>query len=177
MSQKDLLDAAKQIRCVICDMDGVMTDGRLYMDNFGNEIKAFHVQDGLGLKLLMKADIQVAVITASVNEVVENRMRQLGIEHYFKGKIDKEAAFLELQQKLQLDSHAFAYIGDDLPDIPLIQQAGLGIAVANAVDEVKNIADWQTSKKGGKGAIREACDFILKAQGRFESALQAYLAP
>lgn len=175
MNNTELVTQAKQIRCVICDIDGVMTDGRLYLDNNGNELKAFHVQDGLGLKLLMAAGIQVAVITTSISEIIENRMRQLGIINYFKGQVNKEAAFLELQSRLNLDFNAFAYIGDDLPDIPLMQQSGLGIAVANAVEEVKKIADWQTKNRGGAGAIREAADFILKAQGQFDAALRLYL--
>ena len=174
---KDILSRATQVRCLICDVDGVLTDGRLYINIHGEETKAFHVQDGLGLKLLMAAGIEVAVITATTNTIIDSRMNSLGITHYFKGQIDKQTAFLALQTRLKLDLHAFAYIGDDLPDMPLIQQVGLGIAVANAVDEVKHVAHWQTKHKGGKGAVREACDFILKSQGQFDIALQRYLAP
>lgn len=172
----DLVTRAAQIRCLISDIDGVLTDGRLYYNIHGEETKAFHVQDGLGLKLLMTAGIEVAVITATKNQIIDHRMKTLGVQHYFKGQIDKQAAFLELQKRLQLEPHAFAYIGDDLPDIAVMQQVGLSIAVENAVEEVKQITHWQTTRKGGKGAVREACDLILKAQDQFDNALKRYLS-
>lgn len=170
----ELLEKAKKIQCLVCDVDGVLTDGLLYLDNHGNELKAFHVQDGMGLKLLMSAGIDIAVITTSVNAVIENRMQQLGIKHYFKGQVDKRHAFNELKARLQLDNEQFAYVGDDLPDIPIIQQVGLGIAVANAVHQVKEFATWETQKTGGRGAVREVCDLILTAQQKHDIALANY---
>lgn len=170
------ISKAEKIKCLVCDVDGVMTDGRLYLDNQGNELKAFHVHDGVGIKLLMSADIHVAVITGCVNEIIDQRMRQLGIEHFFKVKVNKEAALFELQDRLQLDFESIAYIGDDLPDIPLIRQVGLGIAVANASAAVKNVADFQTQCTGGLGAIREVCDMILSAQNKTESAIERFLS-
>jgi 3-deoxy-D-manno-octulosonate 8-phosphate phosphatase (KDO 8-P phosphatase) len=167
---------AEKITCLVCDVDGVMTDGVLYLDNQGNEMKAFHVHDGVGLKLLMSAGIHVAVITGCANEIIDHRMRQLGIEHFFKVKINKEAALFELQARLQLDFESIAYIGDDLPDIPLIKQVGLGIAVANAAEAVKKEAVYQTKCSGGRGAIREVCDMILKAQHKTAFALESYLS-
>lgn len=172
---QERLEKVKKIRCLICDLDGVLTDGYLYIDNNANELKAFHVHDGMGLKLLMSAGIEVAVITTSQNAVIENRMVQLGIQHYFKGQIDKRAAYQALKDRLQLPDEAFAYIGDDLPDIPVIRQVGLGIAVANAVKEVKEFASWHTLLPGGKGAVREVCDFILQAHSKQETALNNYL--
>jgi len=172
----NLIEKAKKIKCLICDVDGVLTNGSLYIDNFGNELKAFNVQDGMGLKLLMAAGIEVAVITTSQNEVIEQRMDQLGIRNYFKGQVDKSAAFNELKARLNLGNDAIAYVGDDLPDLPIIMQVGLGIAVANAVSQVKEFAYWQTEKSGGSGAVREVCDLILKAQGSLDSALARYLA-
>lgn len=171
----ELIERAKKIKCLISDVDGVLTDGFLFIDNFGNELKAFQVQDGMGLKLLMAAGIEVAVITTSVNAVIENRMKQLGIVNYFKGQVDKRAAYQQLKDRLQLSDEQFAYVGDDLPDLPLIQQVGLGVAVANAVNQVKEFADWQTSQKGGHGAVREVCDLILNAQNKMDIALKGYL--
>ncbi len=168
------IEKAKKIQCLICDVDGVLTDGRLYLDNFGNEQKAFHVQDGMGLKMLMAAGIDVAVITTSQTALIDHRMKQLGIRHYFKGQLEKQAAYEQLKSELQLSDDAFAYIGDDLPDLPIIQRVGFGVAVANAVPQVKEYAIWQTQLSGGNGAVREVCDFILNAQHKFEKALQGY---
>ena len=173
---KDRIEKAKKIQCVICDIDGVLTDGLLYLDNHGNELKAFNIQDGMGLKLLMSAGIEVAVITTSRNAVIEHRMQQLGIRHYFKGQVDKRAAYEKLKALLGLEDEAFAYIGDDLPDMDIIRQVGLGVAVSNAVNEVKKIADWHTELHGGRGAVREVCDFILKSQNKQDEALTRYLA-
>lgn len=170
----ELLIKAKKIKCLISDVDGVLTDGLLYLDNFGNELKTFHVQDGMGLKLLMAAGIEVAVITTSVNAVIDHRMKQLGINHYYKGQVDKRDAYNALKEALRLEDENIAYIGDDLPDLPLIQKAGLGVAVANALKAVKIAADWQTEKSGGNGGVREICDIILEAQGKTEAALETY---
>lgn len=169
-----LLDKAKKIKCLISDVDGVLTDGLLFLDNNGNELKAFNVQDGMGLKLLMAAGIEVAVITTSQNKVIDHRMQQLGIKHYFKGQVDKRLAYATLKETLGLADEEFAYVGDDLPDLPLIQQAGLGVAVANAVSQVKEFAAWVTEQHGGRGGVREVCDLILKAQGKQDIALSQY---
>lgn len=166
----------EKIKCLICDVDGVMTDGYLYYDNEGNELKTFHVQDGMGLKLLMNAGIEVAVITTSVSKLVDHRMSDLGIEHYFKGQVNKQEAFMSLQSRLQLDFDQFAYIGDDLPDLPIIKQVGFGVAVANAVEAVKRHAAFQTQRSGGQGAIRELCDLILASQNKSDLALERYLS-
>ena len=171
----ELLEKAKKIKCLICDVDGVLTDGLLYLDNQGNESKTFHVQDGMGLKMLMAAEIEVAIITTAVNAVVDHRMKQLGVRHYFKGQVDKRDAYQKLKQTLALQDEQFAYIGDDLPDLPIIQQVGLGVAVANAVSQVKEFAAWETQQKGGHGAVRELCDLILTAQNKTESGLAGYL--
>lgn len=171
-----LIEKAKKIRCLICDVDGVLTDGRLYFDEAGNELKAFYVQDGLGLKLLMAAGIEVAIITTSINILVDHRMKQLGIQYYFTGQVNKNHAFAQLKTALSLTNGEFAYIGDDLPDVPIIQQVGLGIAVANAMPQVKEFAFWQTKQPGGQGAVREVCDLILTAQNMQDIALTKYLA-
>ncbi|MFC3907659.1 KdsC family phosphatase [Legionella dresdenensis] len=170
----NLIEKAKKIKCLVCDVDGVLTDGLLYMDNTGNELKAFNVQDGMGLKMLMAADIRVAVITTARNAVIDHRMQQLGIDLYFKGQVDKRQAFAELKEKLGFELDEIAYVGDDLPDLPLIKQVGLGIAVSNAVSQVKEFADWITAGHGGRGAVREICELILAAQGKYEQALEKY---
>lgn len=171
-----LVAKAKKIKCLICDVDGVLTDGLLYLDNFGNELKAFNVQDGMGLKLLMAAGIEVAVITTSQTAIIDHRMQQLGIRHYFKGQVSKLAAYEQLKLTLNIQDEEFAYIGDDLPDAPLIQHVGLGVAVANAVAEVKKVAILCTQQHGGRGAVREVCDFILHAQNKASIALQGYFS-
>ncbi len=169
-------ERARHIQCLICDVDGVLTDGLLYLNEEGREQKAFHIQDGMGLKLLMAAGIEVAVITTSRNEIIDHRMQQLGILHYFKGQVDKRQAFETLKKTLRLPNEAFAYIGDDLPDLPLIRQVGLGVAVANAVAEIKEYAHWQTTLPGGRGGVRELCDLILQVQGKTNIALNGYLS-
>lgn len=172
----DLIERAKKIKCLICDVDGVLTDGLIFLDNQGNELKAFNIQDGLGLKLLMAAGIHVAVITTARNAVIDHRMHQLGITHYYKGQVDKRAAFDKLRKELGLQLDQFAYIGDDLPDLAIIQQVGLGIAPANAVGQVKEFATWVTEQSGGRGAVREVCELLLNALGMQEEALSRYLA-
>lgn len=171
----ELLEKAKKIKCLICDVDGVLTDGLLFIDNHGNELKTFHVQDGMGLKLLMAAGIEVAVITTSRNAVIDHRMQQLGISYYYKGQVDKREAYQQLKNTLAFQDEQFAYIGDDLPDLPIIQQVGFGVAVANAVRQVKEFADWETEQTGGRGAVRELCDLILNAQNKADLALEGYL--
>jgi 3-deoxy-D-manno-octulosonate 8-phosphate phosphatase (KDO 8-P phosphatase) len=172
----NLIERAKKIKCVICDIDGVLTDGLVYIDNFANELKAFNIQDGLGLKLLMAADIEVAVITGSKNAVIDHRMKQLDIRHYFTGQLNKQIAFQKLKNTLSLENNQFAYIGDDLPDLIIMEQVGLSIAVENAVSPVKDLAHWCTNKHGGRGAVREACDFILGAQNKLGDAFNRLMS-
>lgn len=171
-----IVEKAKRVKCLICDVDGVLSDGLLYLDNAGNELKSFHVQDGMGLKLLMAAGIEVAIITTSKNAVIDHRMRQLGIEYYFKGFVNKWVAFLQLQAILGFKTEEFAYIGDDLPDLELIKQLGFSVAVANAVPQIKKHALWETTRLGGHGAVREVCELILDVQHKHDVALTRYLA-
>lgn len=170
-----LLDKVAKIKCMICDVDGVLTNGMNYIDNHGNELKSFNVQDGVGLKLLMAAGIQVAVITGSFNKVIDHRMEQLGIKLYFKGQINKQKAYESLKGDLALADDMFAYIGDDVVDLPIMRQVGFSIAVANAVSQVKTHADWITTLPGGNGGVREACDYILGVQNKTEIAIHGYI--
>ena len=171
----NLVEKARNIKCLICDVDGVLTDGLIFLDNHANELKAFNIQDGMGLVLLRAAGIEVAVITTSKNAVIDHRMKQLGIIHYFTGQVEKLTAFEKLKAQLGLTNEQFACAGDDLPDLPIIRQVGLGVAVANAVPQIKEFAAWTTEKHGGRGAVREICDLILTAQGKFDQALEKYL--
>jgi len=169
-----LTEKAKKISCLITDVDGVLTNGFIYLDPQGNELKAFHVQDGMGIKMLLAAGIQVAVITTSVSNIIEERMKQLGISLFYTGQVDKRDAFQQLKAQLSLSNEDIAYIGDDLPDLPIIQEVGLGVAVQNAVPQVREYADWVSAKDGGAGAVRELCDLILYSQGLFDTALEKY---
>ncbi|HEX7348037.1 MAG TPA: HAD hydrolase family protein [Rhodanobacteraceae bacterium] len=155
---------AVAIRLVAFDVDGTLTDGRLWMAEDGREIKAFHVHDGLGLKLLRQHGIEVALISARVSHAVELRAEQLGIVHVYQGKADKLGCLTDLLHAAGLTAAAAAYVGDDLPDLPPMRACGLAVAVANARPEVLAVAHWRTRASGGNGAAREVADFILAAQ-------------
>ncbi|ALE52406.1 3-deoxy-D-manno-octulosonate 8-phosphate phosphatase [Candidatus Thioglobus autotrophicus] len=166
---------AKKIKLIIFDVDGVLTDGGLYFSDEGIELKRFNSLDGLGIKLLKKSGVEPAVISARDTPNVAHRMNNLGIEHFYQGQNDKLIAFNELLKKLSLKAEQVAYVGDDVIDLPVMRNIGLPIAVANAHDLVKDNACLITQKRGGHGAVREACDFILKAQDNYDSAMGAYL--
>lgn len=152
-----------QIKLLILDVDGVLTDGRLFYGPQGECLKAFHVHDGLGIKKLQQAGINVAIISSRNSPMVSKRLQELGITHAFQGQHNKLAAYLELKQTLGLENTQIAAVGDDEPDLAMFAQAGIGIAVANATDKVKAQADWITTRKGGKGAVREICEQLLEA--------------
>ena len=166
---------AKNIKLIIFDVDGVLTDGGLYFSDEGIELKRFNSLDGLGIKLLKQNGVEPAVISARDTPNVAHRMKNLGIEHFYQGQNDKLIAFNELLEKLSLNSDQVAYVGDDVIDLPVMRNVGLAIAVANAHELVKDNACLITDKKGGHGAVREACDFILKAQDSYDSAMSVYL--
>ena len=165
----------QQIRCVIFDVDGVLTDGRLYYDNHGNEFKAFHVHDGHGMKMLQNAGVSVAIITARESELVNKRMRDLGIDLVFQGARNKLAAFDSLLTKLSLEPEQVCYLGDDYLDLPVMRRCGLSIAVANAQPLIKQHAHFITQHKGGEGAAREVCELILQAQQKLDHIIAHYL--
>lgn len=157
---------AAVIKLAIFDVDGVLTDGKLYFNETKEFIKVFHVHDGLGFKLLQENGVAVAVISSRESDIVKQRLEALGVRHIYQGQTEKLPAFEKLLAELNVTPNEVAYVGDDLPDIPLISRAGLGIAVANATAYVKQHADWQTKVSGGQGAAREVCEFILQAQGK-----------
>jgi 3-deoxy-D-manno-octulosonate 8-phosphate phosphatase (KDO 8-P phosphatase) len=156
---------AAKIRALVLDVDGVLTDGRLTYMPGGGEAKTFHVRDGLGLQLFAAAGGQVALISGRESEVTVRRARELGIQHLYLGIDDKVAAYEDLLEKLGLTDEEAAYVGDDLPDLPLLERAGLGFAVADAAPEVRAAADLVLRTNGGQGAVREACERLLKARG------------
>jgi len=167
-------DAARQIKLLLLDVDGVLTDGRLYFGNNGEELKAFDIQDGLGIKLLQRAGVQVGIITGRVSALLQRRADELGMQPVVQGREDKLTALHELLQTLPVEMHEIAFIGDDLPDLAVINRVGLGITVANGNAAVAASALWQTSRNGGNGAVREAAEMILSAQGKLDDALAAY---
>ncbi len=167
----DVRERASRVRLAVFDVDGVLTDGRLWYGASGGEIKAFHVHDGYGLKRLLANGIEVAVITARVSPLVTERTAELGIAHVYQGREDKRACFEQLLHALNLDASQAAYTGDDLPDLPVLTRAGLAIAVADAHPWVRERVHWRTQHRGGAGAVREVCDLILAAQDRSDGEL------
>ncbi len=170
-----LKEKAKHIKLLALDVDGVLTDGCLYFTDDGQEQKAFNTLDGHGIKMLQSAGVQVAIITGRRTNLVAKRASDLGIEHLYQGREDKLIALQELCLQAGLEIEQTAYMGDDLPDLAAIRAAGLGMTVCSAHYFVRAHADWTSELAGGEGAVREACDFILRAQGKLEPMLQAYL--
>ncbi len=152
------------IKLVAFDVDGVFTDGRFYLSNEGIESKAFHTQDGYGIRRLLDAGVAVAVISGRQSGAVEKRMAELGVQHVVQGCRDKVAAFDEITAALNIVADECAYVGDDIPDLPLLNHVGFAIAVANAVPTLHDQCDYSTSAAGGFGAVREVCELILGAQ-------------
>lgn len=149
------------IQCLILDVDGVLTDGTIWLTESGTELKRFHIHDGLGIKRLQKAGVTIAVISGRSSGCVTARMAELNVKHVYQGCNDKLSVFYQLIKELGIKAEETAYMGDDLPDLPVMQVVGLRIAVSNACPEVKAIAHWQTEKAGGAGAVREACERLL----------------
>ena len=168
----DVVLRAKKIKLIIFDVDGVFTSNQLFLSNNGNETKAFHTHDGIAVKLLHKAGIATAVITARQSTLVENRMKALGVEHIYQNIKNKFNVYEQIRSTLKLEHEHIAMVGDDLPDLACIQAAGLGIAVNNADPFVKEHADWVSSRAGGRAAVREICEMILASQDKL-SQLQA----
>ncbi len=170
----DLASRMRAIRLVTCDVDGVLTDGRIYVDDHGHEFKAYSAQDGQGLKLLLHAGLQVGWITGSKAPGVTHRARQIGIQHVVQGAEDKVTPWERLRAELRLPAAACAHIGDDLPDVPLFNRCGLAVAVPHAPAAVRARAHYVTRNDGGRGAVRELCELILAAQDALSPQLAAY---
>ena len=172
---KDILAKAAQIKLVVFDVDGVLTDGSLFIGDDGQEYKAFHSRDGLGMKLLRKSGVEVGIITARTSEVVKHRMENLDIEYVYQGRLEKLPALKELLAKLGLSFEQTAYVGDDIVDLPVMRQVGLAIAVQDAHPLAKQHAHWQTPHDGGRGAARDVCELIMEAQNTLDTQLKPYL--
>lgn len=170
MAQKDA-ELAKPIRLLLSDVDGVLTDGSITIDNAGVESKTFHVRDGLAIKLWQHSGFRFGIITSRSSQIVKLRAAELGIDLVRQGANDKLPIALEIMQQLQLEPHQVGYIGDDLPDLPVMSAVGLSIAVADAVGEVRSAAQWITQLQGGRGAVREAIERLLKAKGSWDHCL------
>jgi len=172
----ELRGRAAKIRMLVLDVDGVLTDGKLYFDHAGNEMKAFNTRDGLGMKALQRCGIEVAVITGRKSEAVTQRMTQLDVQHLYQGREDKLNAFLHLLEKTGLDAQQVCFAGDDWIDLPVLLRVGLAVSVADAEERVKEQAHWITKRNGGDGAVREICNLILAAQGKDLTILDEILA-
>ena len=160
----DLGARARAVRLAIFDVDGVMTDGTLYIGAEGEAFKAFNILDGHGVKMLQAAGIEAAIISGRSSRAVERRAAELAIRHVVQGSADKVAAFEKLRGELGIDAAACAFVGDDLPDLAVMQRCGLAVAVANAVEAVKEAAHYVTRAHGGRGAVREFCDLVVRAR-------------
>ncbi|MDG2115912.1 MAG: HAD-IIIA family hydrolase [Porticoccaceae bacterium] len=166
--------AAKKIKLLLLDVDGVLTDGRLYYGNSGEEMKAFNIQDGLGIKLLQKGGVQVGIITGRISKLLQRRADELGIDPLIQGREDKLTALNELLQNMRIEMDEIAFMGDDLPDLAVMRRVGLGITPANGSSTNAKQADWQTNNAGGQGAVREVAEMILDAQGKLQTILANY---
>lgn len=166
----DALTRARAVRLALFDVDGVLTDGRLYYGPAGEALKAFHILDGHGLKMLAQSGVATGLLSGRQSEAAATRARELGIAHVILGVDDKIEHFERLRVLLGFDASQCAFVGDDLPDVPVLQRCGLAVAVANAVPEVKAVAHLVTQAAGGAGAVREFCEFVMRAQGTLESA-------
>ena len=170
-----LHERARAIRLAIFDVDGVLTDGRLYFMPDGTDFKSFNTLDGHGIKMLMASGVETAIISGRKSPLVERRAANLGIKHLIQGREDKLTALSELRQIIPVEMHEIAHLGDDLPDLPVMRRVGLGMAVASADAFVREHAHGVTQAVGGAGAAREFCELIMRAQGTLEQAQAAYL--
>lgn len=164
-------DKCKKIKLMLFDVDGVLTDGSIIYNENGKELKVFDVKDGLGIRLLMKADIQVGIVTGRSSEALRHRCKNLGINIVYDGVRDKGALLDNIVKTTGIHAEQIGFVGDDLPDIPLMRKVGYSVAVANAHESVIENADMVTRAKGGAGAVREVCEKILKAQGHWKNLM------
>lgn len=174
---EDLRRRAARVRLAAFDVDGTLTDGRLWFDGDGRESKAFHIHDGLGLKLLQEIGVAVAFITARESPSARARARDLGIAHVFTGVKDKLACLAALCAQLELGLEEAAYMGDDLADLCLFDHVGLAVAPANVHAWLRDRVHWTTTARGGEGAARELCDLVLEVRGQRDQLLRRYAAP
>ncbi len=173
-ADEKIMQRATRIRLVIFDVDGVLTDSSLYLGDDGQEYKAFNAKDGLGMTMLQKQGVQIGIITGRSSQVVATRMESLGIKHIYQGQKDKRPAYEQMKQTLDLTDDQIAYVGDDVVDLPILQQAGLAITVGDAHPEAVRHSHWQTHARGGRGAGREVCELVMAAQNTLQQAISDY---
>ena len=172
--KNSIKEKLKGIKLLILDVDGVMTDGRIIMDNEGKEIKNFNVRDGHGLKLVQRYGIKVAILTGRQSKVVEHRAKDLDIKDVYQKVFNKKDVFEKIMKNHKLSPDEAAFIGDDIVDIPVLRRVGFSVAVADAADVVKKSVDYVARNSGGRGAVREICEMILKAQGKWPEIAAKY---
>lgn len=165
---------AEQLEWLLCDVDGVLTDGTIYMDGRGESVKAFHVRDGLGIKMARSSGLKVGILSSRSSPALERRASQLGIDHLMAGQEDKATAFAEFLARHELTAAQVAYIGDDLNDLPVLARCGLSFAPADAAPELHAVVRLVLSHHGGRGAVREMVEHILRARGAWKQALSAF---
>jgi len=175
LSEQEIDARAAKIKLIIFDVDGVLTDGSLYLNDAGQEMKAFFSLDGHGLKMLKRSGVAIAIITGRDSPLMRHRAKNLNIEHLYQGVEDKLEAFSDLTARLGFASEQIAAMGDDVVDLPMMRRSGLSIAVPGAMDSVKQYAHYVTRLPGGKGAAREVCERIMRAQGTLDAQLAPYL--
>ncbi|UNU73138.1 HAD hydrolase family protein [Moraxella nasovis] len=172
---ENILKKAQKIKLFAMDVDGILSDGKIIYNAEGVETKAFYVQDGVGLKALQGIGVELAIITGRRSAMVERRASELGISHVIQGRDDKFTALSKLACNLGVNLDECAYMGDDLPDLKAVREAGLGISVPNGCAETQAVADFITVRYGGDGAVREACELILQARGEFDAFIAQFL--
>ena len=170
----DALERAARIKLVAFDVDGVLTDGGLYIGDNGVEYKAFYSRDGHGMRMLMDSGIDVGIITGRQSQLVTDRMNALGVKHVYQGRREKRPAFESMVKETGLSSEQIAFVGDDVMDVPVMRRVGLAIAVADAHPLVIEHAHWQTRNPGGRGAVRDVCELVMQAHGCLDTALRQY---
>ena len=174
VTKVEVEEKARPIKLLVLDVDGVMTDGRIVYNDGGEETKAFDVKDGHGIKMLMRSGVSVALLTGRESRVVPHRARDLEIDMVYQGAHDKLSVFERILREKGLKGEEVSYVGDDLVDLPVMKRAGLSISVADASEELKGCVDYVTERSGGRGAVREVCELILKAQGKWEGMTSRY---
>lgn len=172
---QDVLARFKQIKLLVLDVDGVLTDGGLMIGDDGQEYKTFHAHDGLGMKLLKSTGVEIAIITGRTSNVVQKRAASIGITHLYQGAHDKLAVWQALIKKMDIAPHESAFMGDDVIDLPPMINGGLAIAVPDAPPFVLDHAHYMTKKAGGRGAVREVCDLMMQAQGNYDATMAQFL--
>ncbi|MGB2661408.1 MAG: HAD-IIIA family hydrolase [Candidatus Omnitrophota bacterium] len=170
----EIIERAKKIKLLVLDVDGVLTDGRFVYSSYGNEIKNFDVNDGLGITLVKRVGIKCVILTAKASRVVKKRAKELKIDKVYHNFHYKINALDDIKKRFRCEDEEICFVGDDVIDIPILKRIGLAVCPPNAMDVVKPFAHFITDKKGGRGAVREVCDFLLKAQDKWDAATSAY---